>query len=273
MRLLRPCLSILKMQVMAKLQYRAAAWTQLSTIILSAIVQIIIILAFFRFGLRSDDMTGMNAAQAVGYIWLVHMTLPLLPGMSLDTEVREKIRNGDIGIELCRPLDLYAHWFARAAALRVGPFLLNIVPVTMVALLLPEPYRLHAPASLAGLLAAITTLAFGLVLTCATMGLTYVVLMHVNWGDGPIYVMAGVTDLLSGANLPLQLWPAFMQRFLFLQPFAGIVDIPLRLYLGTLSPSAFLQVAVIQLVWSALLISAGSLLMKRTLTKLVIQGG
>ncbi len=273
MRMLRPCLSILRMQVLAKLQYRASAWAQLSTAVLGAIVQIVIILAFYKFGLRSGATSGLSAAQAVGYTWLVHITLPLLPGMGLDAEVREKIRSGDIGVELCRPLDLYTHWFARAAALRVGPFLLHVIPITLVAFLMPEPFRLHPPASLAGLLTSMLALALGLLLTCATMGLTYVVLMHVNWGDGPIYVMVGITDLLSGANLPLQLWPAFMQRFLYLQPFAGVIDLPLRLYLGTLAPVAFLQVALLQLAWIAALVLAGWLWMRRTLTHLVIQGG
>lgn len=270
---LRPFWAILRVQTLAKLQYRAAMWAQFGTTIFFGFVQIVIIGVFYRYGQRSAATSGLSWAQAVSYTWLVQVFLHLLPGLGADAEVRNKIRSGDIGYELCRPLDLYWHWFARSLALRLGPFLLYLVPVAAVALLLPAPYRLQPPASLLGLLACLLTLGLGLVLSCATIGLIYVWLMRVDWGNGPIFVMTAVTDLLSGANLPLQLWPAGLQRFLLWQPFAGIMDLPLRLYLGTLPASDVWLVAARQLAWAAALVVGGSALMRRNLRRLVVQGG
>lgn len=255
---------------MAKLQFRAATWAQLFTTVLAAFIHVTILLAFYRHGHAGAKMT---APQAVSYVWLVHVLLHLLPGMGVDQEIKEKIRSGDVAVELCRPLDLYAHWFARSLASRIAPFLLAFLPVTLVACLAPEPYRLQPPSSPLGLVAAFLALTLGLLITAATMCITYAVLMKVSWGDGPIYIMAACTDLLTGANLPLELWPGWLQRLLYWQPFAGILDLPLRLYVGTLPPSAFWQVAPIQCGWALVLILLGAAMLQRNLVKLVLQGG
>ncbi len=272
---LRASWGILRMQLVSKVQYRAAAWAGMTTNAFWGFVHVIIILTFYRFGQQSNAGTsaGMSMVQAVSYVWLVQVLITLLSGTILDNEIREKIRSGDVGLELCRPLDLYAHWFARTAATRLGPFLLNVVPITAVAMLLPEPYRLQPPASLAALLSSMVAVMMGLLLCCASVGMAYVLLMRVQWGEGPMSIFTVLIDILSGAYLPLQLWPGWAQRFLMLQPFAGIYDLPLRLYVGTLAPSTVWQVLLIQAGWLVVLVAVGWLAMRRALTHMVIQGG
>lgn len=275
MRSLKACWAILRMQLVSKVQYRAAAWASMTTNAFWGAVHVIIILTFYKYGLHSGagTVSGMSMAQAVSYVWLVQVLLSLLSGSVIDAEIREKIRNGDVGIELCRPLDLYFHWFARSIAVRLGPFLLNVVPITVLAMVLPEPYRLQPPASLSALIASTGAVVMGLLLCCACTGLTHVLLMRVQWGEGPTNIFISVIDILSGAYLPLQLWPGWAQRFLQLQPFAGIIDLPLRLYVGTLEPGAIWQVLLMQSGWLVVMIAGGWMAMRRVLTHMVIQGG
>jgi ABC-2 type transport system permease protein len=64
-----------------------------------------------------------------------------------------------------------------------------------------------------------------------------------------------------------------MQAFLFIQPSAGLVDIPFRIYTGTLAgKNAFVGIAL-QLVWTAVFVIIGHQWMKRVLSRLEIQGG
>ena len=79
--------------------------------------------------------------------------------------------------------------------------------------------------------------------------------------------------VLSGAYLPLQLWPEFMQGFLIIQPFAGYLDIPLRLYLGTMSLSIAVYAVGLQIIWTAFFILCGKKLMNIRLKSIIIQGG
>jgi ABC-2 type transport system permease protein len=275
MKLLRACRSILRIQFVSMLQFRAAAWAKMSTFVFYGFIHVVLILIFYKYGANSSAgvQAGMTSAQAVSYTWLVQVIAPIFPVMSGDNEIGSKIVNGDVGIELCRPLDLYAHWFSRAAAARLAPFLMALVPVSAVAMLLPAPYRLLPPASPAGLLAMLLCLCTGLLLSCSITGLSYGLLLNMRWGGGPVSMLMIVTDVLSGSYLPLQLWPQWAQKFLYLQPFAGLADLPLRFYVGTMDPGAVWQAVGVQLVWIALFIVGGRLLMNVSLRKVVIQGG
>lgn len=274
MRVLKAYLSILRIQLASGLQFRAAAWSRFVNFLFYGFVHTVIIGIFYRYG---ENVSGfgaqMDMQQAVSYVWLIQVVAHLLPTMSADSEVWNKIRNGDIGIELCRPLDLYFHWYARAAATRLTPFLIQLLPITLIAMLLPEPFRLALPASLAGFLAAMLALAAAFLLSCACLGLTYALLMNVGWGEGPAQILGAIISLLAGSELPLQLWPSWAQSFLLWQPFAGLIDIPLRLYVGSMEPWRVWQAVGLQLAWTLVFIIAGRVWMARYLKRMVIQGG
>lgn len=265
--------SILRIRFTSTLQYRLALWAGMATNIFWGFVHVVMIMTFYKHGQHGGMSTGMDMSQAVSYAWLVQIAMHLLPNFSADSEVREKIRNGDVGVELCRPLDLYFHWYTRAVASRLGAFLQRVGFVVLFAMLLPEPYKLRPPISIIGLLASLASLAMGLLLSCAFVGIVYVMLMRISWGDGPAQIVLTTVAILSGAYLPLQLWPEWAQRFLLLQPFAGVMDIPLRLYLGTLAPSAVWNALALQIIWIVVMVSFGWLWMKRSVTHLSIQGG
>lgn len=275
MRFLRAARSILRIQMMGTLQFRAAAWARTSTFLFYGFVHVVLIQIFYTYGTNAgaDFTSQISKAQAVSYVWLIQVMASLLPQMSTDKEVWQKIRSGDVGIELCRPLDLYVHWFVRAVASRLGPFLLQVLPITLLAMFLPEPFRLQPPASLAGLTAAVVAAWGALLLSAACVSLSYSLLMKVSWGEGPTHIVLGVMGILAGSELPLQLWPQWAQGFLLWQPFAGLLDLPLRLYVGTMPPGALAQVLAIQATWTIGFILLGRLLMARHLTRMVIQGG
>jgi ABC-2 type transport system permease protein len=79
--------------------------------------------------------------------------------------------------------------------------------------------------------------------------------------------------VLSGAYLPLQMWPDVLQGFLFFQPFAGNLDLPLRLYVGSLSAGGGAVIIGTQLAWTAVFIAAGRVIMRRKLRNIIVQGG
>ena len=50
-----------------------------------------------------------------------------------DAEIRAMIRSGAVAYELCRPVDLYGLWYARAIAWRTAPTMLRAVPMAIFA--------------------------------------------------------------------------------------------------------------------------------------------
>jgi ABC-2 type transport system permease protein len=170
-------------------------------------------------------------------------------------------------------MDLYLHWFSKTAASRLIPLMWRGSFTILAGLLMPVSFRLSPPASLDSFLWMLLSL-FSAFLLCTSYGmLVCAVRLNITWGEGPTYIIMLVGGVLSGGYLPLQLWPKFLQGFLLIQPFAGYLDIPLRLYLGTLLPQQGIWAVGLQLMWTAVFIAAGRYLMAARLKNIVIQGG
>ena len=63
------------------------------------------------------------------------------------------------------------------------------------------------------------------------------------------------------------------QQALQLMPFAGLADLPFRLYSGHIPADQVWSVLAHQLTWTALLVGAGRWLLARGTRRLVVQGG
>lgn len=274
MKLWRAALSYLRIQFAAGFQYRISALSNVSIGVFWGLIQTTLMHVFYTYSSHytAGLEAGMTLAQAVSYSWLVQAVLPLTP-YNADAAIMEKIRNGDVGLELCRPIGLYGHWYARTLSSRIAPFVIRGGITVLVAFLMPEGWRLSPPASATALAAAVTAMT-GAVFLIGAIGVFVLTLcLNVGWGQGPMQMLFVVISVMSGTNLPLQLWPDFMQKFLLAQPFAGTVDLPLRLYAGTLEPGAVFMILGLQLVWTAAFALAGQLIMKRSLARLAVQGG
>ena len=271
---LRACASLFRVKLAEGLQYRVAGLAGATTSLFWCLIEITVYSVFYTYAANREAgiLSGLDLRQVITYCWLAQFLFIMQP-MNLDSEILSKINNGDVGIELCRPLDLYSHWFAKIAATRITPLLWRGVPMLAVGIIIPGSYGIDPPVSIEGLFASIISV-FGAFLLCTSFGMLICsIRLNVNWGNGPAYMILLVGSVLSGAFLPLQLWPDFMQRFLLYQPFAGYLDIPARLYLGTLSPSEAFGSIGLQILWAFLFILAGKQLMAVRLKNIVVQGG
>jgi len=271
---LRACLSIFRIKTAQGFQYRMAGLAGATTGIFWVLIEITVYTIFYTYAdtREAGPMAGLSLEQAVSYAWLAQIFFLMQP-MSIDSEILGKITSGDVGIEMCRPMDLYFHWFAKTAASRLVPLFWRGSITLIAGLLMPLSYRLTGPATLTGLLFTLISL-FSAFLLCSSYAmLVCAVRLNIPWGDGPTYIMMLIGGVLSGGYLPLQLWPQFLQGFLLIQPFAGYLDIPLRFYVGTLMPSEGGWAIGLQLAWSAVFMVIGKTLMSRRLKNIVIQGG
>lgn len=267
------CLSLFRIRFAENLQYRLAGLSSVAIGVFWAMIEVLVLSVFYTHSDRAAaSVNGLTLPMAVSYIWLAQAIHAAI-GMGIDGEINQQIERGDVGVELCRPLDLYAHWFAKTAAGRMGGMWIR-GPLTLICgLLMPTALRLSVPASTAGFLLFLLSMLSAVLLSCAYSLLVTAVRLRITWGMGPVHMLFMVSQVLSGAFLPLQLWPDSLQRLLLLQPFAGYADIPLRLYVGSMPPSAGLPAIGLQLAWTAAFVVAGRLLMRRQLRSLIVQGG
>jgi ABC-2 type transport system permease protein len=270
---LRPYTAVFRARFNLLLQYRAAAWAGFGTQCWWGAIKIMVFAAFFR----GAATTPMSFQQAVDYVWLGQAFLTLLP-WSVDPEIARMVRSGDVAYERLRPLDSYAFWYARAVARRTATPLLRAVPMVVTAgVLLPlfgaRPWALSAPASVEAAALFACSMVFVIAFSSAVatiMDATTVVTLS---DRGVNSLFAPIIIVFSGSLVPLPLYPEWLQPLLRLQPFAGLLDTPFRIYAGHLTASAALAALARQAVWLVVFVMAGRALMARFMAKLQTQGG
>ncbi|NLK08946.1 MAG: ABC transporter permease [Firmicutes bacterium] len=262
-------MAIMRVRFMLLVQYRVAALAGIATQLMFGFVFVMILEAFY---FSSTVLQPMSLKEAIGYIWIGQAMLGMLPWGG-DAEIQNLIRSGNVAYELCRPLDLYNHWYARAIALRVAPTVLRALPLFLVSLfLLPQEYALEIPTSTAFLAWVLATLG-ALFLGSAITNLINISMLWTISGEGISRLLPALVTVFSGMVVPLPLLPDWSQKVLTLLPFAGLVDTPARFFTGQLAPSEIWISTARQLIWTIVLIIWGRRLLQRGLRRLVVQGG
>ena len=92
-------------------------------------------------------------------------------------------------------------------------------------------------------------------------------------GEGIQRLLPSVALLFSGMIVPLPLFPGWLQPFLNIQPFRGIIDIPCRFYTGVIPLNEALYYIGFQLFWTLVFVLFGKLLLNKALKHFVVLGG
>jgi len=263
----RPYLAIFGARFRALLQYRTAAVAAVLTQLFWGLLRVMIFTAFYAASTAAD--LPMTLAEVVTYLWLTQALLRLLPWQP-DVEVEQLIRDGNVAYELMRPVDVYGLWFARAVALRSAPVLLRCLPMLVPAVLL---FDMGPPASLGAAIGFVLSAFAAVGLSAAITTLLSVAMLVTISSRGVHVLTTSAVNLMSGAIVPLSLLPAWLQPAIAVLPFRGLLDTPLRLYLGHLPLHAAPMAIGHQLLWTLALMLVGRMLLQRALRHVVVQGG
>jgi ABC-2 type transport system permease protein len=257
----------------ALLQYRAAALGGLFTQTFFGLVRIMILTAFYA---ASTTAAPMSLPAVISYVWLGQATLLLIP-WRIDEDVAEQIRTGNVVYELTRPLDLYGVWFARSLAWRTAPVFLRMLPMFVVAMivipLVAPGWELAPPPSAASFVMWIACFSGAVLISAALTALINVTLMWTITGDGLPSLIATCATMFGGLIIPLPLFPDWAKPVLYALPFAGMLDLPSRVFSGDIAASAAPFVLAHQLAWTFALVALGRWLLSRGVRRLVVQGG
>lgn len=263
-------LSLFRIRFIATLQYRAAAFMELFTNFLWGMMEILAFAAFYR---ANPDSFAMTFPQTVSYMWLQQAFLMLFRGMNWDDSLPATIENGTVAYELVRPSDLYYRWFTQSAATRLANAALRCWLILLIAFLLPQPYRMQLPPDLMHFVLFVVSMLLGLSVVVAFSMLMYISVFYTMSRRGVKLVAGQLSDFLSGAIVPLTFYPPALRKVLELTPFAAMQNMPLRIYNGNLTLQESLEGICLQIIWLIVLWSIGYLWMRRSLHRVVVQGG
>jgi ABC-2 type transport system permease protein len=243
--------------------YLAAGIAGLFTNTVFGLLRVAVLLAVVGQG---GQVAGYDAASAATYVWLGQglLAVVLLWG---DGELGERVRTGDVAIDLARPWDLQAALLAgdlgrawHAALLRFVP------PVAFGALVFafrwPSGVGTWAVFAVSVLLAVVISFALRFLLDLAAFWL-----LDARGIRGFYGVASGV---LCGLTIPLAFFPDGMRTALYATPFPALLQTPIDVF--TERGSAALLLGH-QLLWAVVLIAVGRFVLSRATRRLVVQGG
>ena len=249
--------------------YRAATYAGVFT---NSVFGCIICFTYLALWAERPDLGGWDAEDAVTFVWLgqsLLMTVAVFGGGFTD-ELAERIRSGDIAVDLYRPIDLqawrYAEDLGRALFHLLGR---GVVPTLVGAVLFDLAWPDH-PA---------TWLWFGVSVVLAvtvSFAIRYLIGLAGFWVldvRGFTFVIGFLQMFCSGLILPLVAFPDTLEAVVRLLPFAALVQVPAEVFLEK-DPGAGLVLSLgSQLAWAVILLVAGRLLTVVATRRLVVQGG
>ncbi len=223
-------------------------------------------------GLAPDQvLDGLTLAELTTYIAVGYLARSAY-FTNTDAEIAGRFQNGDVTLDLLKPLSFHGQWLSQAAgetAFRVcffaAPMALVLVPLFGV---LPPAGDGWWQFPLLFLTAFLINAELNLLAGTAAFFLEDV--------TGLLSLKRNLLMLLSGLMVPLHFLPAFIADAVSWLPFALISYYPTMAYVGRLGHAGvpgFAQVALLALVWLAVLRLANVWLWRRAQQRLEVQGG
>ncbi|WP_255953070.1 ABC transporter permease [Streptomyces odontomachi] len=215
---------------------------------------------------------GYDLTQALTYVWLGQAMLSVMAAMGggFENELIARIRNGDIAIDLYRPVDLQTWWLASDAGRAVFQLLgRGVVPMAFGALV----FHLSLPTDPMRWLAFLLAVGLGVLVSFAVR---YLVAMSAFWlmdGAG-VAQIAGLAGLFfSGMVLPLNVFPGALGELARVLPWSALLQTPADVFLGERTGTALLRTYLFEGAWVVALLALGRLLQSTATRRVVVQGG
>ncbi|MEJ3656115.1 ABC-2 family transporter protein [Actinomycetes bacterium KLBMP 9759] len=243
--------------------YRQAMLAGLVTNIVFGLLRAAVLAAVLA---ERSTVGGYDLATAITYVWLGQglLTAVMVWG---DRELSQRIRSGDVVVDLGRPWDLQAAMLATDLG-RAGVAVLirMLPPVAFGAIFFP--FRFPEQGVTWALFAVSLVLA-----VAVGFGIRFLLNLSAFWmldARGLIAMWGIAAGVLSGLVVPIAWYPAWAQAALWWTPFPALFQSPIDVFTER---GDALAVLGHQLAWLVVLHVAGRLVLTRGARRLVVQGG
>ncbi|MEV7995247.1 ABC-2 family transporter protein [Streptomyces sp. NPDC086077] len=246
--------------------YRAATAAGVFT---NTVFGLILVYTYLALWDERPQLGGYDQAQAVTYVWLGQALLSTLAigGGGFENELMERIRTGDVAIDLHRPADLQLWWLAsdlgRAFFQLLGR---GVLPFAFGALV----FDVALPSDPVTWGACLVAVLLGMVVS---FGLRYLVALSAFWlldGTGVSQVTWLLGYFCSGMLLPLNVFPGLLGEIVRALPWSSLLQAPADVLLGRADP---LGTFVFQGAWAVALLVVGRLMQSSATRRVVVHGG
>jgi ABC-2 type transport system permease protein len=247
--------------------YRQATAAGAFTNTVFGVIKVSVLLAAARSA--GGSVAGYDRAALSTYTWVSQGMIAMV-WMFGWTQVAERVRTGDVAIDLARPAHPVGVWLAedlgRAGQACLVRFLVPLVVGGLIFGLRP-PTRVETVPLFVLSAALAVVISFGCRLL---VNLAAFWLLDVR-GMITLYVVA--SNVLSGMLVPVAFFPDRLRELAYATPFPSMLQVPVDVVVERTTGPAALTAVGVQLAWAAAALAVATYVLTRGTRKLVVQGG
>jgi ABC-2 type transport system permease protein len=217
----------------------------------------------------NPQIAGFDWARMRTYI-LVSYAVNALLSFYTEARIVNTIRTGAVSVELVRPIDFLAAQLAQALGAAAIEGLLSTIFALILGIFLLD---VAPPSSPEAAIFFLISVVLGFLVKFLLGYLTALLAFWTLNGIGLLWARQAVTNIFSGAIIPLALFPGWLKTLALALPFQAIISTPLEIYLGDTQGVAVAEALVVQLGWIAGLWLLARWLWGPCVRSLRIQGG
>ena len=247
--------------------YRGATIAGAITNSVFGYIRAYVLLAVYQ---HRSDVGGFDAVDAVTFSFVSQGFLMLVSVFRSEMGLSERVRSGEVAVDLARPIDLQA-WYLAQDAGRAGFVTIarGIPPILAGALV----FELRYPQSFERWIAVAVSVVAALLVS---FGIRFLFGLAAFWlldDRGPYQILQVLILFFAGVIIPITFFPAWLEHLARLLPFASMMQVPIEIWLGKHTGADLVAAVGLQFLWALVLVMAGRAVLATATRKVVVQGG
>lgn len=216
-----------------------------------------------RGSIASYSWGNMKAYLFVSFISSGFLTWYAESGLS------KKILDGTVEMDLVKP---FSFQMARLSE-SLGATVFEVIVVAVLAIIIKFIFDVPMPTQASIWLIFILSLVVSILCKFGIIFIFSMFCFYTTSHVGVSWARQAITNLLSGAVIPLIFLPPAVRSVITILPFKYIVDIPANIFLGSYQVNQLLLLLAIGVGWIVLLFVLGKILYSLFIRRITINGG
>lgn len=211
---------------------------------------------------------GVSLPQMLTYLTIANLQLLYLQN-DLAMYLQTRVREGQIGFDIARPVSFLQQLIAMAVGQFIGamPLLVVGIPVAFVF------GELHPPATMVAGAGYVASLLVGWVVAVELNLLVGAIAFWTLESTGFMMMYRLISTFATGALIPFWFMPGAFAVFFRALPFQSMASIPVSIYIGNPAFGSITAGLAMQLGWAVVLGVGVRLVWRMALDHTVVQGG
>jgi len=220
----------------------------------------------------SDSMIikGFTLNEMIVYV-LISFITSIIISADISYSISREVKDGSIAINLIRPINYEKRMFFES----LGNLFYNFIIVFIIGFIVVTilQVRYNGGLDLLSMSLYIVSIFIGFLINFYYSYIFGLLSFKITNMWGLTQIMGAISQLLSGALIPIVFFPDWMQGIFNFLPFSSMIYTPSMIYLGKLTNIEIFKAIGIQFLWVIILVAISRYMWRSLIKQLTILGG